>query len=52
MSICLLENGCNVFVVSRNIGGNEDMQELRNETAYASICIPVMSAIRQPLLRW
>lgn len=27
MAICLLENGCDVVVVSRNIDGNEDMAE-------------------------
>lgn len=28
MAICLLENGCDVFIVSRNTAGNEDMLEL------------------------
>jgi len=28
MAICLMENGCDVVAVSRNIGGNQDMKEI------------------------
>lgn len=35
MAICLLENGCDVFVVSRNVDGNEDMKRIAESNGVA-----------------